>query len=212
MYLNKFDFLNNAVGIKTASYTYFGCEPKDLKIEQAATLIGMCKNPSLYNPVRLQRAFARTTEYSARSNEQRPDISQRKSVIRCRICRWNWYITGWITKKDLATYFREYLRGVMTASINRSAAIIVAGKCRSFMRIRSTGKRTHCMAGVRRIRRRTVSNYNIYTDGLKIYTTINSRMQQLCRGCSGRACWGVLATFVLQREERTQEGTVQYIS
>ena len=52
MYLNKFDFLNNAVGIKTASYTYFGCEPKDLKIEQAATLIGMCKNPSLYNPVR----------------------------------------------------------------------------------------------------------------------------------------------------------------
>lgn len=43
MYLNKFDFLNNAVGIKTASYTYFGCEPKDLKIEQAATLIGMCK-------------------------------------------------------------------------------------------------------------------------------------------------------------------------
>ena len=52
MYLNKFDFLNNAVGIKTASYTYFGCEPKDLKVEQAATLIGMCKNPSLYNPVR----------------------------------------------------------------------------------------------------------------------------------------------------------------
>ena len=52
MYLNKFDFLNNAVGIKTAAYTYFGCEPKDLKIEEAATLVGMCKNPSLYNPVR----------------------------------------------------------------------------------------------------------------------------------------------------------------
>ena len=52
MYLNKFDLLNNAVGIKTAAYTYFGCEPKDLKIEEAATLVGMCKNPSLYNPVR----------------------------------------------------------------------------------------------------------------------------------------------------------------
>ena len=51
MYLNKFDFLNNAVGIKTAAYTYFGCEPKDLKIEQAAMLIGMCQNPSRYNPV-----------------------------------------------------------------------------------------------------------------------------------------------------------------
>ena len=52
MYLNKFDFLNNAVGIKTAAHTYFGCEPKELKVEQAATLVGMCKNPSLYNPVR----------------------------------------------------------------------------------------------------------------------------------------------------------------
>ena len=52
MYLNKFDFLNNAVGIKTAAHTYFGCQPKDLKIEEAATLVGMCKNPSLYNPLR----------------------------------------------------------------------------------------------------------------------------------------------------------------
>ena len=50
MYLNKFDFLNNAVGIKTAANTYFSKEPKDLSIEEAATLVGMCKNPSLYNP------------------------------------------------------------------------------------------------------------------------------------------------------------------
>lgn len=52
MYLNKFDFLNNAVGIKTAAKTYFAKDPKNLKIEEAATLIGMCKNPSLYNPDR----------------------------------------------------------------------------------------------------------------------------------------------------------------
>ena len=52
MYLNKFDFLNNAVGIKTAANTYFSKEPKDLSIEEAATLVGMCKNPSLYNPKR----------------------------------------------------------------------------------------------------------------------------------------------------------------
>ena len=52
MYLNKFDFLNNAVGIKTAANTYFSKEPKDLKTEEAATLVGMCKNPSLYNPKR----------------------------------------------------------------------------------------------------------------------------------------------------------------
>lgn len=52
MYFNKYDFGNNAVGVKTASYTYFSKEPADLKIEEAATLVGMCKNSSLYNPVR----------------------------------------------------------------------------------------------------------------------------------------------------------------
>ena len=77
MYLNKFDFLNNAVGIKTAAYTYFGCEPKELKIEEAATLVGMCKNPSLYNPVR----------YNERSRKcARPDISLLRNATLCRHC------------------------------------------------------------------------------------------------------------------------------
>ena len=52
MYLNRFDFLNNAVGIKTAANVYFGKEPHDLKIEEAAMLVGMLKNPSYYNPLR----------------------------------------------------------------------------------------------------------------------------------------------------------------
>ena len=52
LYLNYFDFLHNAVGIKTAANTYFNKEPKDLTLTEAATLIGLCKNPSLFNPVR----------------------------------------------------------------------------------------------------------------------------------------------------------------
>ena len=52
LYLNYFDFLHNAVGIKTASNTYFNKEPKDLTVTEAATLVGLCKNPSLFNPVR----------------------------------------------------------------------------------------------------------------------------------------------------------------
>ena len=52
LYLNYFDFLHNAVGIKTAATTYFYKDPKDLTLEEAATLIGLCKNPSLFNPVR----------------------------------------------------------------------------------------------------------------------------------------------------------------
>ena len=52
MYLNYFDFLHNAVGIKTASDVYFSKEPKDLTVTEAATLVGLCKNPSYFNPVR----------------------------------------------------------------------------------------------------------------------------------------------------------------
>ena len=52
MYLNYFDFLHNAVGIKTAANTYFSKEPKDLSLEECATLIGLCKNPSYFNPRR----------------------------------------------------------------------------------------------------------------------------------------------------------------
>ena len=58
MYLNQFDFLNNAVGIKTAAHVYFNTTPDSLKIEQAAMLVGMAKNPSLYNPVRADRKDA----------------------------------------------------------------------------------------------------------------------------------------------------------
>ena len=54
MYLNHFDFLHNAVGIKTAAKTYFGKDPKDLTVTESATLIGMCKNPSYFNPIRNQ--------------------------------------------------------------------------------------------------------------------------------------------------------------
>ena len=52
MYLNQFDFLHNAVGIKTAANTYYSKEPKDLTLEESAMLIGLCKNPSYFNPVR----------------------------------------------------------------------------------------------------------------------------------------------------------------
>ena len=52
MYFNYFDFLNNAVGIKHAANTYFNKEPRNLTVTEAATLVGMCKNPSMFNPHR----------------------------------------------------------------------------------------------------------------------------------------------------------------
>ncbi|EJX07576.1 penicillin-binding protein 1A (PBP-1a) [gut metagenome] len=86
MYLNKFDFLNNAVGIKTAAYTYFGCEPRDLKIEEAATLVGMCKNPSYFNPLR-RNERTRGRRNVVLNQMRKRAISLRQSVTRCSNCR-----------------------------------------------------------------------------------------------------------------------------
>lgn len=176
MYLNKFDFLNNAVGIKTAAFTYFGCLPRDLKAEEAATLVGMCKNPSLYNPVR------------------RADrVRGRRNVVLDQMCK-----ASYISQRECdslkalpltlkyhrvdhnegeATYFREYLRGVLTAKKPHR------GDYRGWQMQKyyedSLDWETNPLYGwCEKVRKPDGSKYDIYADGLKIYTTIDSRMQQ----------------------------------
>lgn len=148
LYLNKFDFLNLAVGIKSASQIYFNRGQDSLKIEQAAMLIGMAKNPALFNPIR------------------HPDTTlHRRNVVMSQMVKY-----GYLTKQKydslkvlplglsfhpedhndgLAPYFREYLRD-------------------NFLK-------AWCE---KHINPETNKPYNIYKDGLKIYTTIDSRMQQ----------------------------------
>ncbi len=176
MYLNKFDFLNNAVGIKTAAYTYFGCEPKDLRIEEAATLVGMCKNPSLYNPVRFR-------ERSQMRRNVVLDQMRKADYLTAAECDSLKALPLKLTynrvdhKEGLATYFREYLRGVMTAKKP------VRGDYREWQIQKyyedSLAWETDPLFGwCEKNSKSDGSNYNIYTDGLKIYTTIDSRMQR----------------------------------
>lgn len=178
MYLNKFDFLNNAVGIKTAAYTYFGCEPKDLKIEEAATLVGMCKNPSLYNPVR----------FNERSRGRRNVVLEqmrKAGYITDAECDSLQALPLKLTynrvdhKEGLATYFREYLRGVMTAPKPKPVRSDYRGWQMQKFYEDSIAWETNPLYGwCAKNKKKDGTNYNIYTDGLKIYTTINSRMQQ----------------------------------
>ena len=176
MYLNKFDFLNNAVGIKTAAYTYFGCEPKDLKIEEAATLVGMCKNPSLYNPVR----------FNERSRGRRNVVLEqmrKAGYITDAECDSLQALPLKLTynrvdhKEGLATYFREYLRGVMTAPKPVSSDYR-GWQMQKFYEDSIAWETNPLYGWCAKNKKKDGTNYNIYTDGLKIYTTINSRMQQ----------------------------------
>ena len=88
LYLNYFDFLHNAVGIKTAANVYFSKEPRDLSLTESATLVGLCKNPSLYNPVRFEeRSLERRNVVLHRCS--RPATSPRRSTTAVPCCPWD---------------------------------------------------------------------------------------------------------------------------
>lgn len=175
MYLNKFDFLNLAVGINSAANIYFATTPDSLRVEQAAMLIGMAKNPSLFNPIR------------------RPD----KTLGRRNVVLGQMYKYGKITqaeydslvllplgidfrkedhKEGIATYFREYLRQFMTANKPKREDYKWN---KSQYALDSIAWETNPLYGwCNKNIKSDGSHYDIYSDGLKIYTTLDSRMQK----------------------------------
>nr|WP_239057041.1 transglycosylase domain-containing protein [Paludibacter sp. 221] len=176
MYLNQFDFLYNAVGIKSAAQVYFNTTPDKLTVEQAATLIGMCKNPSLYNPVR----------YNERSMGRRNVVLNQ--MVKADYLTEHEYDSLKLLPLDLdfrrldhnvgiARYFREYLRGVLTAKNPRELSYASWQK-QKYEDDLWEWENNPLYGFCNKNRKADGSPYNIYTDGLKIYTTIDSRMQQ----------------------------------
>lgn len=175
MYLNKYDFGYNAVGIRSASQVYFGKLPKDLDVHEAAMLVGMCKNSSLYNPRR------------------RPERTKgRRNVVFGQMVK-----AGYLTEAEadslstmdlglnfhsadhnagLAPYFREYLRGVMTAK-KPDRKKYRGWQMQQFYEDSIDWETNPLFGWCNKNMKSDGSYYNVYTDGLKIYTTIDSRMQ-----------------------------------
>ena len=183
MYLNNFDFLYNAVGISSASQVYFNKKPIDLKMEEAAMLVGMCKNPGMYNPLKFQYK-----DYSNMENgEEQRELDSTRAYNRRNTVLNQWLknsengneaLAVTITKEQcdslkelpivvdyqivdhkegIAPHFREVLRKELTEKFNEkdgegNYVISKPG---------SDGK----------------EKYDIYKDGLRIYTTIDARMQ-----------------------------------
>ncbi len=176
MYLNYFDFLHNAVGIKTASDVYFRKEPKNLNLTEAATLIGLCKNPSYFNPVRF------------------PDrCIERRNVVLGQMLK-----VGYISESEyreahdapltlnfhridhkdgMATYFREFLRRYIMAEKPKPDDYPSWNRVQ--YSIDSTAWENDPLYGwCNKNFKKNGEPYNVYTDGLKIFTTIDSRMQR----------------------------------
>jgi len=176
MYLNRFDFLYNALGIKSAAYVYFGKEPKDLTIEEAATLVGMVKNPSYYNPVRRSETTRKRrnvvlhqmyrngvlTSQECDSLQQLPLVLDFHRVDH---------------KEGPAPYFREELRRILQAK-RPVRKDYFEWEAQRFYDDSLAWATNPLFGWAEKNPKADGSKYDIYTDGLKIFTTIDSRMQK----------------------------------
>ncbi len=146
MYLNKYDFLNRAVGIRSASRIYFDKEPKDLKVHESAMLVGMLKNSSYFNPLRRAELVKQRRNVVLKQMERNEHftLAVKDSLQKLPL---NLKYTPETHSDGLATYFREHLRDYLKTWVKNNP--------------KANGE-----------------SYNIYRDGLKIFVTIDSRMQQ----------------------------------
>lgn len=178
MYLNQFDFLNNAVGIKTAAHVYFNTTPDSLKIEQAAMLVGMAKNPSLYNPVRADRKDAAVGRRNVVLQQMLKEdlITEAECDSLCALP-----LEVKFTKVDhkdgIAPYFREAVRLMMQAKEPRRGDYPDWDQQR-FVDDSIQWATNPLYGWVEKNPKPDGTKYNIYTDGLRIYTSIDSRMQK----------------------------------
>ena len=154
LYLNRYDFLNQAVGIKSAAYIYFDKPVDELNVEESAMLVGMLKNSSLYNPIRREEL-----------------VHKRREVVLSQMVRYQYlsqemYDSLRVTPLELdfqrvshdegsAPYFREVLRLELKQILNET------NDDGSYKYAKADGE-----------------PYDLYSDGLKVYTTIDARMQE----------------------------------
>ena len=176
MYLNYFDFLHNAVGIKTAARTYFNKDPKNLSVSEAALLVGMCKNPSYFNPIRKPERCKERRNVVLGQMVKAGYISQPDAEL-YKMEPLGIRFTRTDHKEGPATYLRERLRTMMMAKEPKKSNYASWQKQKYYED--SLAWETDPLYGwCNKNRKKDGTPYNIYTDGLKIYTTIDSRMQQ----------------------------------
>ena len=182
LYFNRFDFINNAVGIKMASKVYFNTTPDRLTVPQAAMLVGMCKNPSLYNP-----ASRRQNTQERALNRRNTVLSQMKKYKFISESDYEKYIKEPLGvdfrsvdhKQGLAPYLREYLRTRLNAKKpKRSNYADWQLKAYGQYYLDSLAWESDPLYGfIEKNRKSDGSKYDLYKDGLKIYTAVDSRMQ-----------------------------------
>lgn len=190
LYLNYFDFLHNAVGIKTASTTYFYKDPKNLTLDEAATLIGLCKNPSLFNPVRYPERCRERRNVVLDQMRKAGYITDEQYEKSCALpIALNFHRND--HKDGTAPYLREFLRVYMSAERPDRSKYPSWNK-RQYV-LDSIAWDTDPLYGwCNKNFKKDGTPYNLNADGLKVYTTIDSRMQRYAE----EAVYGHVARYL----------------
>ena len=178
-YFNIYDFGNNADGIRSAARIYFGKEPMDLTLKESAMLVGMFKNSSLYNP---------------RPKRNPIGTKNRRNVVLSQMAKYGFIsetvkdslqqtpldlnYTPESHREGIATYFRAYLKEFLKDWVKQKE------------NYKPNGER-----------------YNIYKDGLKVYTTIDSRMQTIAETAVSDHMKALQAEFFVQNTKRRNPTT-----
>ena len=176
MYLNKYDFLNLAVGIKTASAVYFNTTPASLKLEQAAMLVGMAKNSSLYNPIRRPELVIKRRNVVLSQMEKYGFISKEVcQTAQAKPLELDYHKVDF--KTGLAPYFREYLRATMNANKPKRSNY-KAWQIQKYKEDSVQWETNPLFGWCHKNKKADGASYNLYRDGIRIITTIDSRMQR----------------------------------
>jgi len=201
MYLNQFDFLNNAVGIKSAAQIYFSKSPANLKVEEAATLVGMCKNPSYFNPVRFNK---RTLDRRnvVLNQMRKADYLTREQYDSIKAIPLTLKYQKVDHKLGLAAYFREYLRMTLTAK-EPDRSDYASWQMGKYEEDRKAWDTNPLYGFCNKNKKPDGSPYNIYTDGLKIYTTVDSRMQRYAEDAVDEHMQSLQKTFFREKRNRS---------
>lgn len=210
MYLNQFDFLYNAVGIKSAAQVYFSTTPDKLTQEQAAMLVGMLKNPSYYNPRRYpERAL------------------NRRNTVLDQMCKYG-YLEAEVCdslqalpielkyqsvdhKQGLAPYFREYLRQTLTAKEPKKSNYAEWNKFQYEIDKRQWDENP-LYGFCNKNKKPDGTPYDLYHDGLRIYTTIDSRMQQYAEEAVAEHMQSLQNSFFREKRKKSYAPFSQTLS
>lgn len=174
MYLNTVAYGHETFGIKSAAKAFFNTTPDSLKVEQAAVLVGVLKAPTYYSPIRNPERSLKRREVVLSQMEKYGFITKHEyDSIRNLPLGLNYLVQD--HNQGLATYFREYLRTTLMMKEPEKNEYVDFEK---YKEDSAEWKDSPLYGWCNKNKKADGSNYNIYVDGLRIYTTINSKMQR----------------------------------